>query len=324
MKLLIFEYLTGGGCNRQDLPDSLLREGRMMLDALLANVAELNGVEPVVMLDSRLFDPFDTRRFTPVVIGPDHDSHAEFARLAEQCDAAWPVAPEFDGILHALCAAVGANTQLLTPPAAAVALTGNKYLTYRRLLQHGVPTVPTELLSDAVFQPGAWVVKPIDGAGCADNFVVADPASFAEAQAANGSAIIQQQLTGATESLSCLFKHGCGWLVAVNRQHCRLIDRHYRLTGLTVNAKPDNDGRYQRLACAVAAACPELWGYAGIDLIEADGQLNVLEINPRLTTSFAGLQAALGINVAEQVLRLSHGEPELTPLCNRAVRIDIA
>jgi predicted ATP-grasp superfamily ATP-dependent carboligase len=73
---------------------------------------------------------------------------------------------------------------------------------------------------------------------------------------------------------------------------------------VSVNAIRDSDGRYAQLAREVARALPGLWGYVGIDVIDAvDGPI-VVEINPRLTTSYAGLRRALGINAAELVLDL--------------------
>jgi predicted ATP-grasp superfamily ATP-dependent carboligase len=45
-----------------------------------------------------------------------------------------------------------------------------------------------------------------------------------------------------------------------------------------------------------------LWGYVGVDLVLADAGPIVLEINPRLTTSYCGLRDALGINPAALVL----------------------
>jgi predicted ATP-grasp superfamily ATP-dependent carboligase len=62
------------------------------------------------------------------------------------------------------------------------------------------------------------------------------------------------------------------------------------------------------LVTAVAQAIPELWGYAGIDLLQTQRGLQVLEINPRLTTASAGLQAALGINLARAVIGLVRQE----------------
>lgn len=43
MKILVFEYITGGGFNRQELPASLAREGRLMLLALLDGLAAMKG-----------------------------------------------------------------------------------------------------------------------------------------------------------------------------------------------------------------------------------------------------------------------------------------
>ena len=68
---------------------------------------------------------------------------------------------------------------------------------------------------------------------------------------------------------------------------------------------------------------PNLWGYAGIDLIEKAEQILVLEINPRLTTSYAGIHEAIGINCARAVLELLAGNPLLQPTRNQAVNIKI-
>ena len=55
---------------------------------------------------------------------------------------------------------------------------------------------------------------------------------------------------------------------------------------------------------------PGLWGYAGVDLIVSDQGPVVLEVNPRLTTSYAGLSQALNMNVAEKILALQYTPPE--------------
>ena len=76
------------------------------------------------------------------------------------------------------------------------------------------------------------------------------------------------------------------------------------LKGCQVNALYDADGHWQSLAGRVALAIPELWGYAGIDLILGPDGPVILEINPRLTTSYAGLRSATGENPAALVLDL--------------------
>jgi predicted ATP-grasp superfamily ATP-dependent carboligase len=103
-------------------------------------------------------------------------------------------------------------------------------------------------------------------------------------------------------------------------QHFDFINQQYQLADIVVNHHQDL-GVYQSVIANIAQALPELWGYVGIDLIETATQTSVLEINPRLTTSFVGIYEALGINVAEVVLQLLRGEPTLSSVCNRPVTV---
>jgi len=49
---------------------------------------------------------------------------------------------------------------------------------------------------------------------------------------------------------------------------------------------------------------PGLWGLCGVDFVETGAGPVVIEVNPRLTTSYAGLHRAIGINPAHLVLEL--------------------
>lgn len=325
VKILVFEYITGGGFNKQDLPGSLVGEGSLMLNALLNNLSGLNGFEVTVMLDWRISQLVCEACIHKVIIRPEHDITEEFTRLVKQSDFVWPIAPEFDGILQTLCQTVESlGKVLLTSPATAVAIAGNKFKTYELLNRHRITAVPTRMLDDTYFSSfdrlrtgGEWMVKPVDGVGCADSYLITNRQDFERMAAQKNSYIIQPHLQGEKTSLSCLFKQGRGWLVSINLQRFELVNRQYHLTDIVVNHHPDS-GSYQQLITKIANALPELWGYAGIDLIEND-HVWVLEINPRLTTSFVGIHDALGINIAEVVLQLLHGEPMLNPACSKPI-----
>ncbi len=321
VKILVFEYITGGGFNKQELPDSLADEGRLMLNALLDNLVRLDGLEVTIMLDWRLNEPTNTAGINIVMIRVEHDSNEEFARLVKQSDLVWPIAPEFDGILQALCQTVASlGKLLLTSPATAVAIAGNKFKTYELLSRHQITAVPTRMLEESDYTPGEWIVKPVDGVGCADSYVITNRQELERIVARKGEYIIQPHLHGTKTSLSCLFKQGRGWLICVNLQRFDFINRQYQLADIVVNHHQDL-GFYQPVIAKIAQALPELWGYVGIDLIETATETWVLEINPRLTTSFVGIYEALGINVAEAAMQLLHGEPALNPTCSRPVTV---
>ena len=331
MKILVFEYITGGGFNKQNLPSALLAEGCLMLQALLDDLrryAQLgHELEVIVMLDERVNSLIDTSGIQVVFISPEQNTTDEFTRLAQNCDAIWPIAPEFDGILQGLCQTVAdLNKLLLTSPAQVVALTGDKWQSYQHLKQRHIATVPTRLFTGVDQYEGdysAWVVKPLDGVGCVDSYILSDRQDFMAMQARSGRYIIQPQLAGQTTSLSCLFKQGRGWLLCSNQQQFTISKQQYHLAQLIVN-HTDDLAVYRALVDAIALALPELWGYVGIDLIETPEQSWVLEINPRLTTSYVGINKALGLNVVEAVLQLVHGDPCLKTQGHQAVSIQVS
>ncbi|EIC31167.1 ATP-grasp domain-containing protein [Methylomicrobium album] len=325
MKILVFEYISGGGCNREELPDSLAREGLLMLKALLEGLGEIPDLEITVMLDARLSGDRVPPNVRTVLIGRQDDCFIRFEQLAERQDAVWPIAPEFEGILFSLSGTVERlGRTLLGSGSEAVRLAGDKYETYRCLRYRQIPTVHTCRLEEVSVFQGESIVKPVDGAG-GGSCLIRDAGTFArtvERLRGTGSYIIQPHLYGEKTSLSCLFKSGRAWLLSVNRQEFDMVDDQYRLAAIQVNYRED-PGPYRELVGRLAKAMPGLWGYAGIDLIETAEQVRVLEVNPRLTSSFAGLNEALGVNVAALVLQLLQGDPVIRRRADKTVTVQI-
>lgn len=310
MKVLVYEYVTGGGMGAGTPSASLAHEGDLMLGALLRDLADIPGVQIAALREARLAVP-GSFPATTEWLRPESTVGAEqcFREGLAACDAAWIVAPETGGILERLCRSVeDAGKPLLTSPAAAVRIAASKLATMRRLQDRGVPVVPTVAAADG------WaglafpvVVKPDDGAGCEGARILESAAAgreFLAGVASVGDYVAQPLVEGEALSLSALFAAGRAKLLSGNRQYIARDRGGFALRGCGVAAVADEAGLFQALAERIAAALPELWGYAGVDLIRSDPGLRVLEINPRLTTSYAGLRAATGLNVAGLVLEL--------------------
>ncbi|MGH8549629.1 MAG: ATP-grasp domain-containing protein [Methylococcales bacterium] len=311
MKILLFEYISGGGLIKEAIPRSLAREGDLMLRALLDDLSEIDKTQLTTMCDARLEPP-------PLKAGKADrdlvrvgltDGFEELWKAAiRRVDAVWPIAPETGGVLEKLCREVReCGKILLNSPAEAVALTAAKFETLSHLNRCGIDVVPTLRLADFRDQfSGPWVVKPNDGAGCEGTRMVRNQRQLSRLQATPQAKdlIIQPFLEGDAMSLSGLFKQGNALLLSCNRQHIDIKYDYFSLSGCTVNIMPVGDEGCSNLARAIARAIPALFGYAGVDLILVGGRPMVLEINPRLTTSYAGLSKALNRNVAAMVVDL--------------------
>lgn len=318
MKILVFEYITGGGFNKQALPDSLTQEGSLMLAALLDNLDRIADLQVHVMLDTRCLDSFSTeyQNVEYISLNFNDDALLVFTKLVNDYDFIWPIAPETDGLLYNITRIVeGSTATLLNSSSAAVALTGNKLMTYRLLTLHDINTVttttdPAELVS------AKKVAKLIDGVGCDGTYL------FYGVEKPSKSYIYQDFISGISCSLSCLFKDGEAWLLTCNRQQINVIENRFVFQGCTVNSI-EADKFYHDLVKQIALAVPGLWGYVGIDIIVNEDKVTVLEINPRLTTSFAGIYQATGINIAQHVLQFQKINPIIKYLKNNKVEIEV-
>lgn len=328
MKLLVFEYITGGGFNDQQLPASLLAEGAMMLRALLKDLQDIPGIELLVLVDQRCQSLIDSSQIQARIISEHTDVSMQFRKFLDWADAAWVIAPEFDGILERYTRWIEqAGKRLLSSSSGAVALTANKWLTFGCLQSAGINTVSTRYLNQVdAFVPGAWVIKPVDGVGCSNTWLIENTQAYVEVKSMlenPADFLMQPFIPGSTESISALFYQGQGWVICVNHQVLTIKQRQFKLETCLVNAIPRNP-EYQKLVTQIAEAIPGLYGYVGVDLIATENELVVIEINPRLTSSYVGISEALGINCAEVILRLEQLEPLLEPTINQCIKVNIA
>ncbi|MEP9350140.1 ATP-grasp domain-containing protein [Xanthobacter sp. KR7-225] len=294
MRVFVCEFVTSGGLRGAALPETLLPEGTAMRDAILADLAVLPGVrELMVAHDDRLAPPLAAS--VPVAAGAD--PWATWSALAARADVIWPVAPETGGLLAAMIRRLGrGGARLIASGLEAVEACASKRETARRLAAAGLPHIPT-FAAGAAPQDLLWprVTKPDDGAGCENTRLWAEGARLPDAP----GLIVQPFVAGTPASLSLLVRPDGPRLLSVNRQHLEVAeDGAMSLKGLTVGGLADADGALARLAGKVAAAFPGLAGIVGIDVILAPAGPVVVEVNPRITTAYAGLHAALSVNPA--------------------------
>ncbi|WP_454918643.1 ATP-grasp domain-containing protein [Xanthobacter sediminis] len=292
MRVFICEFVTAGGLRDRDLPETLVPEGTRMRDALMADIEALPGVGSLLLAhDDRLPAPQESS----VPVGPNDDPWAIWASLAAQADVVWPVAPETRGLLARLVRLMKEKcVHVVACDLAAVEICSSKVLTAQRLAAAALPHVPTfRAAAPPPELDGPVVTKPDDGAGCENTRLWASAADAPR----DADLIIQPFVEGTPASLSVLVRPEGATLLTVNRQHLTETGGVLSLSGLTVGALAP-DARIARLVPAVVAAIPGLSGIIGIDIILTPAGPVVVEVNPRITTSYAGLHRALAVNPA--------------------------
>ncbi len=295
-----------------------------MLSAVLDDLSRVPGVAVVTMLARDFAAPAGSRRAAHPCrrVGPS-DEEETFRELAARADHTLVIAPESGGLLEERCRiAEEAGGRLLGPASAEVRLAADKLALAEHLASHDVPTPHTFPLADVLERGGAIafpaVCKPRDGAGSQSTYLVGSRADLLRLRDAEPFTefVVQPHAAGTPASVALLLGPLQCVVLPPALQHLS-ADGHFRYLGGRAPPSPALAERARGLARAAADALPALRGYVGIDLVLGDDPAGsgdrVIEINPRLTTSYVGLRALARSNLAETMLRVARGEPAPEP-----------
>ena len=314
MRVFVYEYLSSEGLAGAG-GASLQSEGWAMLSAVLQDFSRCSGVRTITLLHPSLSSE-------TLAVGIEaHFLEAEteersFRALAADSDWSLIIAPEFDDILAQRCLWVDeAGGRLLGPSSAAVRLTADKRTLARHWIERGIPTPPA-VDSGALSFP--LVAKPRQGAGSQATFLIRDEDELkltrrsATREGWIGELMLQPYIPG--RAVSVAFLAGPGRLLALPATEQHLSnDGRFRYLGGRLPLPDNLDRRARRLAEQAVRVVEGLRGYFGVDLVlgEAeDGSADaVIEINPRLTTSYVGLRRLARFNLAEALLAIVSGAP---------------
>ncbi|MSU80250.1 MAG: ATP-grasp domain-containing protein [Gemmataceae bacterium] len=298
MQIFVYESLCAGVLGHPG--ESLIREGRAMLMAIVADFQAIPDVEVVTLFAEQVAAT---------------DERARFCELASKADWTMVIAPEFDDILQQRSQDVlDAGGRLLGASPDAIGLTGDKYALAQHFKHHNVTTPRTHIADPTTIERMScpFVLKPRHGAGSQATYLVRKPIEKkriwrqAIAEWPENDLIIQEYFKGRAASLAVI--SGPGEFLVLHPAWQRISrDGRFRYLGGVVPI----EGHSARLAYGmgkmVAECMDGLQGYFGIDIVLGAEADVVIEINPRLTTSYIGLRKLCQDNLAHAILRAVMG-----------------
>ena len=300
-------------------------EGRAMLGALLCDGLRADDLELTLLLDGAVERPLllgvDHDRVTVIRV-PDGDERRSLAKAAAEADWTLIVAPETDGILaDRVALARAAGGRVAAASGAFITLAADKQATVLALAGAGV-AVPAgcllpagERLPEAFRRPA--VAKALDRCGGDGLVVVPRGADLPPAPLPRR---VEAFVAGVPVGVSCLcgpaktivlppvrqrFSAGIrpGYLGGDLQLGQRLADRAMALARRSIRG--------------LESPARRAGGWIGVDMILGDREDGcddrVLEVNPRMTTSFVGLSTLATASLLRAMLAIAAGDPFTWP-----------
>jgi predicted ATP-grasp superfamily ATP-dependent carboligase len=317
---VLYEYACSGGLLSTESTDNLAtiaQEGWAMLRAVAADLVALPDTQVNVLADHHgLPAQLPDCELTPVHNPADEQS--KLRQLAKGADWTLLIAPEFDHLLYERCTWVeSAGGRLLGPGSRIVELLSDKTATICALSRHGVP-IPAGML----WSPGhpcptvlvyPVIVKANDGAGSLETYFCGDSNQLADVLSKyRRAARVETMVEGLAASVAVLCGPAGYFPLPACSQRLNMSNGRVAYLGGSLPLEAPLQARAQTLALRAVSCLARASGYIGVDMVlgqSADGTNDtVIEMNPRLTTSYIGLRGLARSNLAGAMLAVAQGQ----------------
>ncbi len=327
MKLLVFEFAVANGLNNS----SLTLEGQCMLDGLLN---DLNGYDvDYLIMDNSSFDSkrlINGNNCNPIII--ENNLTVWLDENIFKYDACLILAPEEDFHSYYLTKIVeDNNVKVIGSNSDAILTCSDKFQTYN-ILKDKVPFIKSkkiffsELKDYKTFfnTDNEFIVKPADGVSCNGVKIIRSYRDFIKASARLKRLtklpyfILQDYIDGISISVSLLTNGKTCIPLSCNLQNLSLDNSNLIYDGGVVPFEHELSVKAEKIAKRAVDSLDGLKGYVGVDLLldEKNGEIIIIELNPRLTTPYVALRQLLNFNLGDAIIKSAYGELPLKIVLN--------
>ena len=295
-KILIYEYITGGGLINEDLTSDFMHEAKLMTNSLYRDCLKSKNISFKYFQDYRLNS---IKKSNSVIVKDKKQIYN--IKFLKKFDWILPILPENDSILYNYISFLeNNNCKKISSDKKTILLLSDKLRFYKFCIENNIPTIPTHTLMfyKKLKHIGKYIIKDRFGVGCSYVKIYNDihninPKTFTKK-------IIQPYFNGDDYSISVFFTKNNFKFLTINKQYIVEKDNRFlKLEKILVNVKSISLIKISYILSKLKKLLPGLIGYIGIDIIIKNSNIYIVEINPRFTTSFAGLHGSLGINLID-------------------------
>ena len=303
-KVLIYEYFTGGGIINEELcSSSLLSEAKIIVNSVVNEYCKSQEYQVYYFLDSRL--KLDNLGKS---IEIKSSEQLYDIKLLRTFDLILPILPEQNMELYSYCEFLAEqNIETLISSPETIKVLSDKYVFSSFCLKHNIPCIPSYLSSQINAIPHDTIIeKDRYGVGCSHVKKISKKDSIKRKKM-----IYQPYIKGNHFSLCVYYEKKSFKILTLNEQDIVLDNNKIKLRSLKVNVKNSHYLELYSILRNIYKSLPGLYAYVGVDLIMTRDKILVVEVNPRLTTSFTGISSTLGINMSQpkKFMKLSNINP---------------
>ncbi len=286
-KILIFEYITGGGLIDKKINHSLTGEANLILSSLIGNSSMI----------THFFCDYRNKHKThkdSILVTPSNKNIIYDSALINSYDYFLPICPETDLIFHNYIKKIKSSIKNMNISSLdGLLATSDKYLLKKICKKNNIPN-PDSYISKS--KDKLYILK--DRYGCGSSHIELSDKVIKNIPK---DKILENYIPGKSYSVSLYLYNDKYKIISINEQKIRKIKNIFKLKSLNVNIYPPFKNNVFYFIDNILSALPQLKGFIGLDIIYNDGKLFLIEINARYTTSMSVIQKCKNHHILDYI-----------------------
>ena len=280
-KLILLEYFTSQSSILKSKDKEIFREALNLADSIIRNFIKSRDIEKLYVIRNKNLKTIESKKVKTYFTNPK-TSYTDILKTFKKKSEVIIIAPETNNLSSKIYSYVSQNHKVLGPNISSLNIFSSKTKMLMKLKKLNFPIVENYKLN--FNYKGKIICKPDISAGSENTFVI-NKNNYKKKK----GYVVQKFYNGKKGSFLMLCKNGKSKVICCNEQLINLKNEKIEQVGCIMGGLEKYRNEIEILANRISKHFKGLFGIIGVDIVMENNKWLIIEINPRFTSAYSGL-----------------------------------
>ena len=280
-KLILLEYFTSQSSILKSKDKEIFREALSLSDSIIRNFIKSSDIKKIYVIRNKNLKTIESKKVKTYFTNPE-TSYTDILKRFKKKSEVIIIAPETNNLSSKIYSHVSRNHEVLGPNISSLNTFSSKTKMLMKLRRLNLPIVENYKLN--LNYKGRIIFKPDTSAGSENTFVT-NKNNYEKKK----GYLVQKFYNGKKGSFLMLCKNGKSKVICCNEQLLNLKKEKIQQVGCIMGGLEKYRNEIKILANEISKNFKGLFGIIGVDIVMENKKWLIIEINPRFTSAYSGL-----------------------------------
>jgi len=280
-KIILLEYFTSQSSILKSRDKEIFREALNLSNSIIRNFIKSRDIEKIYVIRNKNLKTIESKKVKTYFTNPEI-SYTDILKRFKKKSEVIIIAPETNNLSSKIYSHVSRNHEVLGPNISSLNTFSSKTKMLMKLRRLNLPIVENYNLN--LNYKGKIICKPDTSAGSENTFVI-NKNNYEKKK----GYLVQKFYNGKKGSFLMLCKNGKSKVICCNEQLLNLKKEKIQQVGCIMGGLEKYRNEIKILANEISKNFKGLFGIVGVDIVMENKKWLIIEINPRFTSAYSGL-----------------------------------